>query len=468
MSKILKKATGVISGETLNKKFEQYALVENPFPSTPYVNQDSPEKKYNGSIYEESIRLDEFNKISLNFLKVPQANPDHLRLAFISDTSFIGRGNGKSSFLLQLHKTINKDYCLDISDNQNKCFSIYFSPEGSGVVKNFDKFVDNFFLAICKSNIINEALAVLRYEAITNLNKWNEGSDPSELEEAELINNLNNTEWVRSNVSCYKKYFTKVILENSWLTSLPSEFPLYRDLTTVSLSNQETFVEYYKTLRKDKAKLDFVFDHLVGLFLAAGFNGSYVLVDDFEKIPDFQSSNQKKDFSTQLRAVLFDGGYLNARIGFFNFFLALHAGVPRLMQEAWSLAGMEQRVPMIPSSTEQKHIINFSKLENKHAVTLIKKYLLEFRESSYTGDELYPFNEDSIVSLANNSEMNISKMLKNANHILELASEADVKNIDTDFIKGYFSKKSDTSISDEEMVAKSQTVDLISKIKAGK
>ncbi len=64
-----------------------------------------------------------------------------------------------------------------------------------------------------------------------------------------------------------------------------------------------------------------MFSQMVRFFQAADFNGAYVLVDDFERIPDFQSARQKKDFALELRSVLFDGSYVNARVGFLNFLL---------------------------------------------------------------------------------------------------------------------------------------------------
>lgn len=464
MSKIFRKATLPITEDLINRKFLKYGLSENPFPITPYVNQDSPERKYNGSIYDDSIRQDEFEKIKANFLSVSQNEPDHLRLGFIVDKSFIGRGNGKSSFLLHLNKAINSDYCLDISNGINKCFSIYFSPDGSGTIKTFDKFVDNFFQAILKQRIINEALAILRYEAIHELNEWKD-IDLSTLDENEIVDSLNDKDWITKHTKSFRVVITKHILKNPLLASLPGDSPLYNDAKGYKFANQEAFVEYYATLKKDKAKLEFVFDHLISIFIAAGFNGSYVLVDDFEKIPDFQSSNQKKDFATQLRTVLFDGGYLNSKIGFFNFVLALHAGVPRLMAEPWSLAGMEQRVPM-SANVDQKHIIDFGKLENTHAITLIKKYLNEFRSNDFKGKDLSPFDEDSIILLANNSEMNISKILKNSNQILEIADAEGAEKIDSHFVKSFFSKKTESSQQEVEdkIINKSEKVDLLKKI----
>jgi len=468
MSKIFRKASEPLSADFINRKFEKYGLSENPFPITPYVNQDSPEKKYNGSIYDDSIREDEFEKIKTNFLNISQNEADHLRLGFIIDKSFIGRGNGKSSFLLHLYKAVNSDYCLDISNGVNKCFAIYFSPDGGGAIKSFDKFVDNFFQAICKKQIINEALAILRYEAIEELNDWKKPSEVAKLDESEIVERLNDTLWLSNNTKSFRSVIAKQIFKKPLLAALPAEFPLKKELAGSKLSNQDSFIEYYSTLRKDKAKLDFVFDHLVALFISAGFNGSYVLVDDFEKIPDFQSSNQKKDFATQLRTVLFDGGYLNSRIGFYNFILALHAGVPRLMAEPWSLAGMEQRVPM-SSALEQKHIIDFGKLENKHAITLLKKYLSEFRKPGYKGKELSPFDEASIILLANTSEMNISKILKNSNQILEAADNEKISQIDTDYVNSFFSKKNESKQleAEEKIINNSEKVDLLKKIDQG-
>src|SRR5690606_5556971 len=177
--------------------------------------------------------------------------------------------------------------------------------------------------------------------------------------------------------------------------------------------------------------------------------------DDFERIPDFQSSNQKKEFATQLRTILFDGGYLNAKIGFFNFIFALHAGVPRIMQEAWGLSGLEQRVPMI-NSDDQRHAIEFVKLNQDHAVKIISTYLNEFRTADYKGDKLHTFNQDSIKKLAVKpeikiskiqrhtkkkltvkSEMNISKILRNANNIIDQAISNGLSEITVDIVNKF-------------------------------
>lgn len=53
MSNILKKATSLAVSKDI---YEQYNLKENPFPLNPFISQENPDKRYNGDIYEASVR----------------------------------------------------------------------------------------------------------------------------------------------------------------------------------------------------------------------------------------------------------------------------------------------------------------------------------------------------------------------------------------------------------------------------
>ena len=124
MSKLLQKPSAV-NQRDVPGRFERFNLVENPFPSEPIVNKDSTDKRINGDIYEIEIRKKEYDQITNCFLKQSQSGPNHLRLGYIIDNVYIGRGNGKSAFLVNLQQEINRNYCLDISDGLNKCFAVY-------------------------------------------------------------------------------------------------------------------------------------------------------------------------------------------------------------------------------------------------------------------------------------------------------------------------------------------------------
>jgi len=402
-------------------KFEKFGLVENPFPSEPVVNKDSTDRRINGDIYEIEIRRKEYEQIERNFLKQPQLDPNHLRLGFIIDTSYIGRGNGKSAFLINLQNGINEEYCLDISDGENKCFAVYVTPEPGGRTKTFPSFVDLIFESIVRSNLLDISVAILLIDAIREVYPNIELDDDEDL----LIENLSSRAWYSTKEMDLSRLFTS-IYANEFLQDLPPEFPLFlgRGSLLIDLVKSAHFKSYYAQLRKGKDRLEFVFSHLIRLFQAAGFNGAYLLVDDFERIPTFQSARQKTDFALELRSCLFDGLYLNSRLGFYNFFLVLHAGVPRMIAEAWQESGMENRCPISPS-VESRHIIPFEKLSKDHASLLLQTYLAAYKIEGSGSNQLFPFTTEAVSAIGESSEYNAAKILKTSYDLLEQAAIED-------------------------------------------
>jgi hypothetical protein len=141
--RLLAKPTSEIQ-EDIKGLFEKFNLRENPFPSEPFVDKDANDDRIKGKIFEMEIRKKEYEQIVNNFIRVPRNDPGHLRMGFIMDTSYTGRGNGKSAFLINLHHKINEGFALDISNNINKSFSVYLSPEPGGRTKTFGKLVEFF------------------------------------------------------------------------------------------------------------------------------------------------------------------------------------------------------------------------------------------------------------------------------------------------------------------------------------
>ena len=188
-----------------------------------------------------------------------------------------------------------------------------------------------------------------------------------------------------------------------------------------------------------------------------------ILVNDFERIPDFQSSRQKKDFALELRSCLFDGMYINARIGFYNFLLVLHAGVPRLISDAWSESGMENRAPISPLTTS-KHIIPFEKLSKEHASLLLQKYLAEFRIDKRKSDALFPFTSGAVSKIGELSEYNAAKILKMAYDLLDKASSfTGRKVIDEDFVRDNREMHDESSNRSLQEIEDAESVDLLKK-----
>lgn len=443
LDKYLKKAkTESIVGEG---RFEKFNLKENPFPSTPFINPESTDARINGDIYEPSIREKEYQKLQENFLNVSQSDSNHLRLGYIEDTSYVGRGNGKSAFILNILKRINQDFGLTVSNQLNKSFAITVVPEPSGKTKTFERFVDLLVDSIFRSGIVKDVLTSLRLEAILNLY---EDFDIHQhfANEEDLVRKLNSSDWF-GEAGIDHRQVSHQILQNKNLKNLPNDFPLSIPTTTLfsTVVSESDFIEYYQNLKRGKPKYEFAFSHLIDLFLAAGFNGAYVFVDDFERIPDFQSERQKRDFAVEIRSCLFDGLYTNAKIGFYVFILVLHAGIPRLIQNAWGQSGLEHRAPIFYKGGTPKHVIRFEKITLEHAFALLRKHLRAYRINEI--DSISPFTEAVVSKIAELSEFNASKILKMAYELLERAADDDsILEIDVEFI----AQEENTGIEEEK------------------
>lgn len=461
MSILLKKATAQNTAG-VKGKYEKFNLKENPFPSAPVVNKGSTDARINGKIFEMEIRKNEYGLLESNFLKTPQNDPNHLRIGFIVDSSYVGRGNGKSAFLVNVFDKINEEFCLDISDGANKCFCSYITPEPGGRTKSFDQFILLFHDTLFERNIISTSLATLRLEALMQL--YTEFDYSIFADDNDAISKLNDKDWYKSN-GYDVSLLTKSVLDSGKLNGIDPDFPLFhgRNSFFPPFITQDQFKDHFMQLRRKEDTLSYIFNDLVIFFRAAGFNGAYVFVDDFERIPDFQSARQKKDFALELRTCLYDGLYENAKSGFYNFLFVLHAGVQRLISDAWGESGLENRAP-ISSSISSKHIIPFEKLTYTHAKLLLMRYLSEFRIDQETVKSILPFTEDVVTKISELSEYNASKILQKSYMLLERASQEDeVLLIDESFLALCF----DGELEEQrpmESIADTGTIDLMKKV----
>lgn len=197
MNRLIRKAKNLAELD-LTGKYERFDLLENPFPAHPYVNQESTDKRINGDVYEMEIRKNEYDRIRSFFLQSPQSDANHLRLGYIMDTSYVGRGNGKSAFLVNLQHDINREYCIDISDEINKCFAVYVTPLPSGQTKSFANLLDLIFQAIARSSVIDDALTMLRFEAVSELSP-EIAAEIADKDAEDLVASLSDEQWYADN-----------------------------------------------------------------------------------------------------------------------------------------------------------------------------------------------------------------------------------------------------------------------------
>lgn len=450
-------------------EYKQFNLTENPFPATPFMALQSPDKRVNGTIYEKSIRNEEYEQLKENFLSKPQSDFSRSRLGFLMDTSFVGRGNGKTAFLMHLlKKNINNDYCHSISNEENKCFGLYIQPETGGKTKTFEKLIEKIILEIINKNTLKDCIVSIYLTAIME-------TFPTKFES--VINSLNNIEedeyytkitdpkWYKDNELDLNE-LENFVQSNKYLKNMSNDF--YNTiiaksqcslLPNISLT-AEAIKEYYIINLKKKNNVEFFFNDLVLLFEAANFNGAYIFIDDFERIPDFQSERDRRDFVNSIRTYLFDGTSENAKKGFYNFLLVLHAGVPRLIEKAWGDSGMEQRCTLatIDKTQSEGHQIIFKPLNITSTEKLISAYIREYRaDSNIINDDLYPFTQDSVNKIHSVSDGNVSKILKNCHHILEAATKTkNITVIDKAFVDSYFQKNDMLNVKDNNFLNNAQ------------
>lgn len=462
MKTIFSKPTKALHADNI---YEQYNLTENPFPLQAFINQNSSDIRQNGDIYESTIRSCEYSKIEENFLRRSQSDPNHLRIGYLLDASYVGRGNGKSTFALNLIRKINESYCLDISANVNKCFGIYIVPEAGGKTRTFSNMLDLCARSIFTSSIkiIDYSLAALRAQAIIELYGETYFQDEDFQDEVKLIENLNNLDWFsQKGLTSELNKINSKVGEYEFYNQISSENPLSQSSNTLfeSICTTAKLIEYYKSLKKDIDKINFIFNDLVYLFMAAGFNGAYIIVDDFERIPDFQSDRQKRDFAIEVRSNFFDGTVANAKYGFYNIIFMLHAGVPRLIEKAWTVSGMEQRSSIVANS-QAPHMVLFNKLDKASAISLIRKYMNEFRKAA--DHTVHPFTEGSIERIGELKEYNAAQILSTASMILEQAAKNKIKSIDVGVVNNIL-QKDDVESADTTSIVDESSEDLMQKL----
>lgn len=451
-----------------SSEYIKFKLTENPFPATPFMALQSPDKRINGTIYEKSIREEEYLQLKENFLSKSQSDFSKSRLGFLMDTSYVGRGNGKTAFLMHLLKTnINNDYCYAISSGENKCFGLYIQPEIGGKTKTFEKLVEKMLIEILTKNTLKDCIVSIYLTIIIDMYPEVEQKIMSSLqqyEENEYYSAISNPDWYTTN-NIDLSQVESSLRENLYIKNLSSDFynavisdPQYSLIPKISLTIEKIKEFCFNNLKKND-KIEFFFNDLVLLFEAANFNGAYIFIDDFERIPDFQSERDRRDFVNSIRTFLFDGSSENAKKGFFNFLLVLHAGVPRLIEKAWGDSGMEQRCSLatLDKNQSEGHQIIFNPLNVTSTEKLIAAYIKEFRSGDSSASVLYPFTSEAVNKIHTVSEGNVSKILKNCYHILEAAVKTeDIELVDKTFVDNYFQKNDMLNVKDNNLLNNAQ------------
>lgn len=423
--------------------FERFNLKENPFPYNPFIEPESSDPKRNGSIFDQRIRNKEFGKFIANFVETPLTG-DHNRVGYLLESSFAGRGNGKSALLVNLQNSINQDYADSCSKGLNKAFAVYLKAKSGGLDTKFWQISENILMEICKRKVLEDCLITLRYEILIELNQIKLLGDLKT--DQDFLQLLDNAELTKKgvNFSDLHSELKRKLIDTGINAELAASIAHKSNLASDAVAK---FVRDQGDAWKKRDLNKFLFDQLVRIFLYAGYNGCYVLLDEFEKIVDYQKPSERIEFAYDVRQNLLEGNYQGALKGFFILILTMHPGTQRLILEAWEKAGINARSPLPSEDTlESPHVIKFDDIRKQDTRSLIEIYLNYYRIDSSDKFKIgiYPFDDDAINIVAEVSKYNAAKILKFCNlAITELANSAKEK-IDQAFISDLLNKKKST------------------------
>ncbi len=425
----------------VNDGYLPFNLTDNPFPYDPFVEPDSENVRVNGTIYNERIKSKEIGRIRSMFLS-QRIDGNHKRLGYLVDSSYTGRGNGKSAFLVHLLKEINTDYGEKISDSQNKVFGVYVKPKSGGHSVKYWQFCEDVLRQLIKTGCIKDALIAIFLKKVLASKGIKEGFEAMlEAEGIDLLFDQNRVEEFGVSLTNIKEVLRTELgergIERDWATKLAYN-PLAAETNIIKDVCEQN------DAWKKRYIMSFLFDQIVRLMVQADFNGGYILLDEFEKIAEYQKLAERNDFANGLRENLYDGGTQSAVQGFFMTIIAMHPGTPNLVSDAWEKSGLNARAPLpIGKGEEEPHILLFHNVGTEDAKELMQVYLDHFRLSGDDSNKLglYPFDDRSIAHIATLSDFNIAKMLRFAHIVLGEQARLGGTRVTVEFVDKVMEKK---------------------------
>ncbi|WP_028581399.1 hypothetical protein [Desulfogranum japonicum] len=371
-------------------KYEKYGFTRNPFPPKPGVMIDSPDTRENGSIYLAELRKNEEAKFEQ--LMVPHPERAQVKpITFLMDyATRRGRGIGKTAFLQQQCRRINKDHGAELSGDSQVLFAIYLLPSPGGRNSKFWQFIKLIIQSIVKQDVLAQAMWRMRafsdcipVDVLTDI-----GDHPE--------NTIGNDAWLKNKG-----------VDVNW--DLRSYLKAKLDVLGFSEEQREEiiFFGHNPTEFEEKAlknKTDFFwkkevgiqyFDALVSLLREAGFTKSLIFVDEVEKIVTPQNTQERRSFVESLRYYFIDGQSESSKYSFFNILLTIHPYVQELLNPHWETAGLD-RFASLSGDQSELYTIYFDPLKEEFAIPLALEYLNASRIEPDKIGSLNPFTEESI------------------------------------------------------------------------
>jgi hypothetical protein len=376
------------------KPYARFGLTHNPFPDPPTIAPGSDDPRRSGEIYCAELRVSE--QADFERLLIPHAerSEEPRPMAVLMDLATRrGRGIGKTAFLIHQQRRIMSDLGDQLTGGMYVLLSAHIMPEGGGRTRKFWQFTR--LITHSLNNWLCIAWAVWRLRAFSEriceeVLAQIDPRDPGPT--------LGNDQWLAQqdvNVMFDLNPAVERILIQAGMREEVARSLAYDGHTPDAWRQRYLNQQSDYRWRNEGGRL--VFDDLVRLFQAAGFNRALLLVDDVEKIVVPQNRQERVAFVDDLRRFFVDGPFQSVYARFYGLLLTIHPQIQQLWTPYWKAAGLDRVCP-ISGGAVQEYTIDFHPLEAREAaVPLVMTYLDYFRTADDQKGQLCPFDQESVV-----------------------------------------------------------------------
>lgn len=397
--------------------YNNIGFSQNPFPANPSVVPYSDDARVNGSIFLTSIRQEEI-KAFRNHI-VNSQNQIGLMMDY---AAYKGRGIGKTAFLNYMKKAINKDLGDEMSSGDSVLYAVYVAPSADNRNRSLSQVAHSIFSAMHKEGLFLTVFCRLR--ALSGLldNVIDETITENTYEQT-----IANDNWLIErgiNVSEVNSFVCKELVKAGVVDE---------DVTLFSGS----YVRFMEALREERTEtfwkkegLTFLFEKVEKLLKAAMFTNCIILLDEAEKMIQYQNFNERRAFCESLRTYFIDGSNSNAIDRFFKILLTIHPNSQELLMPHWAAAGLD-RFCSLGGNISKENTIFFKPMSNEpNMIRALAQIYLNASRIDKNEDSIAPFTQEAIDYAMEKSGYIPGKFLKYLYLSIEKAIQNNWKIID--------------------------------------
>jgi len=405
--------------EEIDNKYGFLGFTQNPFPNEPAVKPYSADSRVNGSIFLEKIREEEIKDFKDHIVNAPN------KIGLLMDyAAYKGRGIGKTAFLNHMKNSINIDLGNAISNSDSVLYAVYVSPSADKKNRTLSDVAHSIFTSMHKEGLFLTVFCRLR--ALSGL--LDDIIDDN-INESNYEDTIANDDWL-------KEQGVDVHKVNSFVMNELVNAGITNDASSLFGGNYQSFKASLEDNKNEffwkKQGSEYLFNNIEKLLKAAMFTNCIILLDEAEKMIQYQNSNERRALCDNLRYYFIDGSCSNAVDGFFKIVLTIHPNSQELLMPHWAAAGLD-RFCSLGGDTSSENSIFFKPMSSDVLMIneLAEIYLKESRINK-KDNSINPFTQEAINYAMEKSDRIPGRFLRMLYLMIEKAVQNHWETIDKD------------------------------------